>query len=119
MPDTIISFAGAYRFLSNFYPTPNLVAFGQHFPTSEHLYQWSKMTTDAGRSAVLYMMDSTDAARETTPGEAKRAARRFPVRDGWNLIKVNVMRSVLALKFADPALRDMLLATGPVEPRRG
>lgn len=113
MPDVIDSFSGRYRWLSNFHPAP-LAWRDLVFPTLEHAFQWEKMDTEQGRVAVISVPpDLTCTARRwTTPGEAKRAARRHHMRSDWEQIKIDVMHELLRRKFADPDLRQRLIDTG-------
>ena len=103
--DRITSFSGQYRWLSNFYPA-RVVDGGTEFSTLEHAFQAAK-TTDVGwRARIL---------AAAGPGDAKRLGRKVPLRRDWEAVKVSVMRGLLVQKFADPDLRDRLLATGDVE----
>jgi len=98
----IDSFKGEYRFLSNFWPA--VVVFeGITYPTTEHAYQAAK-TLDQDDRLIISLM--------ATPGQAKRAGRKIVIRDDWNDIKVDVMRSLLEQKFNYPELKQQLLATG-------
>jgi len=98
----IDSFKGEYRFLSNFWPA--VVVFeGITYPTTEHAYQAAK-TLDQDDRLIISLM--------ATPGQAKRAGRKIVIRDDWNDIKVDVMRSLLEQKFSYPELKQQLLATG-------
>ena len=90
-------FQGEYRFLSNFYPSMVLR------PTLEHHYQAAK--AEVWRD---YIMSAT------SPGEAKRFGRRFP-EDLWINHKLKVMETLLALKFKEPKLAQLLKATGDQE----
>ena len=51
-------------------------------------------------------------AAAATPGQSKRLGRHVELRPDWEAIKLDVMKEGLALKFADPKLREKLLATG-------
>lgn len=103
MPDSIEHFRGRYSFLSNFHPSP-LVWESVEYPTAEHAFQAGKTLDPAQRRRVA-------AAR--SPGEAKYRGRSVRLRPGWDdWVRFEVMEQVLAAKFADPALRRLLLATG-------
>jgi ribA/ribD-fused uncharacterized protein len=100
-----IAFAGERFFLSNFYPRA-LVFRDREYATAEHAFQAAKC------------VDAAEAERvrlAATPAAAKAIGRRVQVRRGWNDIRVDVMREVLAAKFADPDLRARLVATGADE----
>lgn len=92
--NTIARFEGEYAFLSNFYNV-----YGK---TVEHFYQAEK-TADPGRRA--FILDAS------SPAEAKKRGRNTPLRNGWDAMKVDVMRDLLAWKFSFPILSEKLLAT--------
>ena len=98
----ISNFRGQYGFLSNFYPSP--VDFeGADYTSVEHAFQAAK-TLDADDREYIRKLP--------TPTEAKRAGRRVELRPMWDDIKRDVMYILLTRKFADPKLREELLATG-------
>lgn len=83
------AFRGELEFLSNFYPAA-IVMDEITFQSSEHLYHYLKMATNEGRNAIL---------NASTPLAAKRLSRKFPLRDDWEEVKLDVMRKVVRLKF--------------------
>jgi len=96
-------FVGEHFFLSNFHVGP-VVMDGVVYRSGEHAFNAGK-TTDPTESAWV-----TDA---DTAGEAKRRGRRVTLRPGWDAaIRFDVMRSVIAAKFAVEPMRSALLATG-------
>ncbi len=104
---SITSFFGEYRFLSNFYPSqiPNKI--GQIYATVEHAFQAANTLVDSERDEIMFAK---------TPGDAKRLGRKVTLRPDWEQIKVEVMRRLLALKFAPGSkLADRLLATEDAE----
>lgn len=101
----IDSFDGKDRFLSNFYPAP-VTYEGLRFPTVEHAFQAAK-TTDVILRQVI--------ARLPTPGLAKKHGRVLMLRAGWDNMRLDVMRMLLAQKFSDPTLRARLVATAPAK----
>lgn len=102
-PDLIGAFRNEYRWLSNFAPAP-LTWDGARYETAEAAYQAGK-TLDPGARARI--------AAAVTPGAAKRAGRRLPLRPGWEAaVRYQVMDEVLDAKFAAPRLRNRLLRTG-------
>lgn len=106
MPDLIMRFSGAYRFLSNFYPAPVLWD-GIWYPTTEHAF-------NAGKS--LSVEDRIRIAAAPSPAEAKRLGRGVRLRPDWDdVVRYDVMAEVLELKFRDEYLRAQLLATGDAE----
>lgn len=98
-------FNGNYRFLSNFYALPvPIELYGNRFVTSEHAYQWWKIDPADTRSIQALLATPL-------PGAAKRIAARARQRADWSNIRLAAMGHVLRLKFADPGLRYLLLAT--------
>jgi ribA/ribD-fused uncharacterized protein len=109
-PGAIQEFRGQHRFLSNFYPAP-VYADGVLFPTVEHAYQAMKTIDQQERLRIAAL---------PKPGDAKRAGKAPPLRDGWDGMKVRVMLELLRRKFRfHPELGRQLLATGDVELREG
>lgn len=102
-------FAGDYRFLSNFYPSP--IEIDVDGPTTvatvEHAYQALKTTDRVQRRTI---------ALAPKPGEAKRRGRRCAIRPGWDDLKLGVMRALLEQKFAPGSeFAKALIATGDRE----
>jgi len=104
-PGRIDRFRGEHAFLSNFHRHP-FEWRGRTFPTAEHAFQSAKSRDEAERERIR---------AAATPAQAKRLGRRADLRADWELVKDDVMRAVLDAKFAVPALRDALLATGDAE----
>lgn len=98
----IVDFDREYSFLSNFYDSP-FVHEGITYPTNEHFFQAMKTLDQEERKKI---------AAAATPGQSKRLGRHVALRPDWEAIKLDVMKEGLALKFADPKLREKLLATG-------
>lgn len=100
--NAIRGFRGDYEFLSNFYPSIITVD-GIDYPTVEHAYQAAKTRREDLKRTIATL---------ATPGQAKRYGRKIsPLPTDWKWNKYNVMRQLLDLKFADPVLKDKLLAT--------
>ena len=106
----ITSFLGDYFFLSNFYRRAFFCehpVFGRSFGlTSEHHFQAAK---------AYARQDWLLVHAASSPGEAKRRGRRIERNRNWDEVKIDIMRSILQAKFADPILRAKLLATGEAE----
>jgi ribA/ribD-fused uncharacterized protein len=99
-------FRREYAFLSNFAIAPLLYE-GYEVPTSEHAYQAAKARTLETRMDII---------RCETPADAKAIGQLVPKRADWQDIKVNVMLTVLRLKFHQNAdLCRKLVATGDEE----
>lgn len=102
-PRVIRDFEGLYECFSNF--SDHQVSFrGEVFPTAEHAFQAWKT------------LDPTEFKRirdARGPGAAKAMGRRTQLRPDWETIKLDVMRGIIADKFAagtEPA--RVLLSTG-------
>jgi ribA/ribD-fused uncharacterized protein len=102
----ISSFTGKYYFLSNFYPC--IITYeGITYPSSEHAFVAAKSDDTRDREYIATIL---------TPGKAKQYGRRLILRDGWDDIRVNIMRDIVIIKFSsDDYLRDALLDTGSEE----
>ncbi len=96
---------GEFGFLSNFYELP-FEYLGRMWSTSEHAYQAQKTTNMAVQETIRKLV---------TPGKAKKWGQSVILREGWETLKIPVMKGILGRKFAVPELRDKLLATG-IEP---
>ena len=104
--NTIESFHGEYRWLSNFWPA-RVFFDGFWYASVEHAYQAAKTVSDIERE----MMRAA-----TKPGEAKRLGRRVTVRSDWDDIKLKVMEELVRQKFnRHPTLAAKLVATDDAE----
>lgn len=110
----IDTFAGEYFFLSNFYPLLFEVPSLGTVKSGEHAYQAVKgffVKNPNPEHEDAYVQSVLDA---NTPGDAKHVARRLKIDVPlWESKKVNVMRTVIACKFAKPGMKSMLKATSP------
>lgn len=103
----IDDFTGKYLFLSNFYESPLVVPRLAVCRSVEHAYQAMK-TVDKGKKTHVLLAE--------TPGEAKKRGRKVELRDDWELIKYEIMRDLLTIKFFfDTKLSIELLSTGNAE----
>lgn len=101
--EAIAKFTDAFRFLSNFYPSPIKLG-GIVYPTAEHAYQAMKTKDRKLRQEI---------ARLKTPGEAKRFGRSITLRSDWEKVKRRQMHRIITAKFTSiRSLRTLLLATG-------
>ena len=98
-------FDGEYAFLSNYSASPFRINYVL-FPTMEHYFQANKADNQNDYLHIAYA---------PTPGEAKRLGRKIQLRSDWEEIKDEVMLTGLRKKFANPELRNLLLATGDEE----
>ena len=97
----VVAFSGDRFFLSNFYPH-QVTLRGHKYPTAEHAFQAAK---------CVDVNEAERVRQAVSPAAAKQMGRRVLLRPDWNEVRVEVMREVLAAKFADPDLRARLLAT--------
>lgn len=101
MSEDILEFKDEYRWLSNFWPCR--VEFeGSTYPSVEHAYQAAKTDNLDKRYAIGITTKASDA---------KRMGRGLKLRDDWEEMKWQVMRTCLASKFSDPNLRAALVDT--------
>lgn len=98
----ISSFSGRNRFLSNFYPA-RVRLDSATYPTVEHAYQAAK-ALDLGWRQIVRLAP--------TAGIAKRYGRQLPLREDWELVKLDVMLDLLRQKFSAEPLAAMLIGTG-------
>jgi ribA/ribD-fused uncharacterized protein len=99
-------FRGRYGFLSNFFPAK--IRYGEHeYPTVEHAYQAMKSLSPVERHAIWMAL---------TPGKAKRLGHRvqYP-RPDWHEYKLPLMNELVRIKFEDPKLAALLVATSPLD----
>jgi ribA/ribD-fused uncharacterized protein len=113
----IKGFSGDRAFLSNFCSREFMmptdmdlygVFDGKPFlaKTAEHAFQAQKATNAEDFKRIL---------DQPTPSDAKFMARNIRLREGWDEIKIAVMRRVLEYKFKDLDLQQWLLDTGDEE----
>jgi hypothetical protein len=95
-------FFGDYRFLSNFH-VADVYFEGLKYPSTEHAYQAAKSLDENIRKEFL----------ELTCAKAKNKGQEIPMREDWDIIKYDVMFSVVYDKFfRHKELRELLLKTG-------
>jgi len=101
----IAGFFKEYRFLSNFYYSPQYSG-GYRWPTNEHYYQFCKayQGLDYWRNEIL----NADVSM------AKRIGRQIPLRPDWDEVKDDVMMTGLWAKFRNPHLQHLLIKTDPL-----
>ncbi len=97
-----------FAWLSNFADSPFEID-GVRWPSVEHFYQAQKFDSPEVQALIR---------KAETPQQARKAGRNssIPIREDWEEIKEDVMRTAVAAKFAaHPHLREQLLATGEEE----
>lgn len=98
----IESFTKENAFLSNFHPCP-IEYQGTVYPTIEHAFQAAKTDSSEERERIQ---------KALTPVDAKRRGRRVTLREGWDMLRIDVMHELLRIKFSDRQMAGMLLETG-------
>lgn len=101
MTTTIDSFRHDFGFLSNFYEATIYVG-GKRYASVEHAYQAHK-TLDPNAHELIRTAPS--------PSTAKKLGKAVQLRPDWDAVKVDLMRKFVTLKFENPFLRPLLLAT--------
>lgn len=98
-------FVGEFSFLSNFHPST--ISYNGHlWPTVEHAYQAAKTDVE----------DEKRLIREAkTPGVSKKLGRSVTITSDWTERRFIVMKELIHLKFQNPLLGPMLVATYPAE----
>jgi len=95
--------------MSNFYPCPIKITHNEQeleFPTSEHLYQWSKHYKD--NPTVAKQIRTAPSA-----ASAKKLGRTPCNMKEFDKHKIRWMKRILELKLEQhPSLKEKLLATG-------
>lgn len=105
MKKAIDRFIGEYSFLNNFHPSTIYVD-GVSYSTVEHAYQCHKTLDESSREIIRNSKD---------PMTAKKLGKSLVLRDDWDLVKVDLMRKFVRLKFENPLLREMLFSTSDAE----
>lgn len=112
----IAGFSGPHRFLSNFWSARVLYG-AVAYPSVENAYQAAKSVhwVKGGRCGLLDDVEQAGIFAELatcTAGQAKRIGRRLLLRPDWEEIKLEVMRDLIAQKFAPGTkLAQLLLDT--------
>lgn len=101
----IKEFRGEYRFLSNFWPC-KITFEGIEYPSVENFYVAMKTKDLTLRNHISNI---------AKPGDVKRFGRGLDIREDWEQVKLPMMEEGLRQKFANPGLKNMLLATGDQE----
>lgn len=101
----IDSFEGEYRWLSNFWPG-DVRYEGLTYPTVEHAFQAAKTHEKAEREKIR---DARSA------GSAKALGRKVKLHKDWESVKIDIMRTLVRIKFTEPELAQQLLATAERE----
>lgn len=102
-----------YSFLSNFHDEPVWLPAGASGSTPDTVYGYRTGEHMFAAAKARNWEDHMRVAGADTPGRAKMLGRRLRLRDDWELVKYDVMRCVLAYKFAPGTeLAAKLLGTG-------
>lgn len=101
-------FRGAHFFLSNLYLHPVRLG-GVVYPCAEAAFQAAKTLDPAERARFV-----------TCPASGlRRAGRQVTLRPGWDALRVEVMRGIVAQKFRHPLLAQLLVDTGEARLEEG
>lgn len=104
--EKIVAFREENRFLSNFYQSPVTYG-GLVYPNAEAAFQAQKCEKEEDK--VKYTLVKN-------PVVAKRMGKKEPnLPADWRQISYGIMLQIVRAKFAVPALREKLLATGTAE----
>lgn len=98
----ILGFFAEYLFLSSYYKAAVFLD-GLRYPSAEHAYVAQK---SAGLKMRAFIASLPSAQ------EAHDLGRAMQVHCDWPACRIAAMERVLRAKFADPALRAALVATG-------
>jgi ribA/ribD-fused uncharacterized protein len=114
----INDFSGKYHFLSNFF-LRKIRADKFDFPSTENAYQAFK-TLDKDVWLLFTTTPPPDPKtgkprKIMTPGQAKKAGKRLELRADWDEVKVNLMATLLVVKFSYEDLALKLVQTGDAE----
>lgn len=107
--DVICRFREEYKAFSNMYDLDkNLEGFcvtldGECYPSTEHAFMAAKTLDPNLRLRIKGFID---------PRKAKAFARKMPLRDDWELVKVGIMNELVHQKFSHPVLKQLLVETG-------
>jgi N-glycosidase YbiA len=101
--NSITSFIGDNKFLSNFY-TCKVVLDDIEYSSVEHAYQAAK-TLNTKERKPFHKHPLPTAA------ESKKMGRKLTIRSDWESVKLKVMEDLLVQKFAIPELKEMLTET--------
>lgn len=107
LEETTSGFQGNFAFLSNMYPC-EIIYNDLRFPSSEHLYQWSKVDPVSDFAYRIMFAHSGRVAKRITrePG--------FPTNHPTEK-RLHWMRRALDAKFNIPELAQKLVDTGDIE----
>jgi ribA/ribD-fused uncharacterized protein len=106
----IDNFRGLMGFLSNFAPC-RMEIDGITYPTLEHAFQAAKVSDPDIKRKIAGIQN---------PGLAKRYGREhIKISPEWGASRIEVMESLLRIKFSKQGFKDSLLATGDEELQEG
>lgn len=91
-----------YLFLSNFFEQGLLKIDGKTWRTVEHYYQAMKSSDEVLQEGIR---------NQPTPRAAKQEGQKVKLRDDWEEVKYEVMKTALRAKFSNSRLKAKLLLT--------
>lgn len=98
----IESFSGPFANFSNFAPVV-VELWGLKYPSVEHAYQSAK---NEGAEWKKFCQS------DVTAGKLKQASRHVKLIDGWDTLKIEVMRWLVWYKFQQEPFKTLLISTG-------
>lgn len=111
----ILKFDGEHRFLSNFWPA-QVVLDGERYASVEAAYQAGKTLDEGFRQQVRDCGEDSAAVKKL----GKKVGKSVRLRPSWSdEFKLKLMNELVRQKFAQPALKAQLLATGDQELEEG
>lgn len=121
--DEIKGFKDEFRWLSNFWEIePFKYGKSLEFKTVENFYMAMKVHQRHTKpvrvnpnSYELVDVNTREHISKMPPNQAKKFARAVSLRPDWEDIKVSVMRYALNIKFNQPKMKELLLATRDIE----
>jgi ribA/ribD-fused uncharacterized protein len=97
----IKEFQNEYRWLSNFWPV-EINYNGKIYKSVEHAYMAQKNLSEAWQDFCV---------NESDPKKVKKLSMEIYIRDGWESVKVDIMKELIRIKFQVRILMEKLLAT--------
>lgn len=103
--EMIDRFKNEYEWLSNMYPCTVIINMNEVYKSAESAYQASKCAVADDRQLFF----------DLNGYQAKRLGKMVKIRNNWNEIRVEEMRTIVTHKFLDRELMEKLIDTYPME----
>lgn len=122
LSNKINGFQNSYRWLSNFWQLDKFVYDNITFETVENFYVAMKVNRNHKTSVRInqneiatHEVNSREYISTLAPNHAKVFGRTLTLRHDWDEIKLDVMEFALKIKFNQPKMKELLLATRDIE----